>query len=274
MKLTIITINYNNAEGLRKTLASVAAQTYLDFEHIIVDGGSMDGSVDVIREYESSLASCLSPLASNLKWISEKDTGIYNAMNKGTRMANGEYLLYLNSGDFLVNNVVLSNVFDYDLREDIVYGDLVLKNGCLAKAPLPSEVSFMSLNEKKIFHPSSFIRRDLMLKIGGYDEGIKVTADFAFFLIAICKYNCSLRKIEIPISCFELGGVSSNISPENLRKEGTYILDKYFPRFKNDIRQCYFYKEKFNLWPYRLIYKIERKLKKTFNKGRSCSFIL
>ena len=90
MKLSIITINYNNAEGLRKTLASVASQTFRDFEHIIVDGGSTDGSVEVIREYEQSLASRLSPLASNLKWISEPDKGIYNAMNKGIEIALGK----------------------------------------------------------------------------------------------------------------------------------------------------------------------------------------
>ena len=89
IKLSIITINYNNAEGLRKTLASVAAQTYPNIEHIIVDGNSTDGSVDVIREYESTLTSRLSPLASRLKWVSEPDKGIYNAMNKGIEIALG-----------------------------------------------------------------------------------------------------------------------------------------------------------------------------------------
>ena len=124
LKLSIITINYNNAEGLRKTLASVAAQTYPNIEHIIVDGNSTDNSVDVIREYESTLTSSLSPLASRLKWLSEKDTGIYNAMNKGIEIALGkrvvnydhtsspfasslsplaskEYIQILNSGDIL-----------------------------------------------------------------------------------------------------------------------------------------------------------------------------
>ena len=138
MLLSIITINYNNADGLRKTLASVASQTYPHIEHIIVDGGSTDNSVEVIREYESSLASrlcgvpenargdlgCSSPLASRLKWISEKDTGIYNAMNKGLEIAIGrrvitddhtslsiansqspiaqtDYIQILNSGDIL-----------------------------------------------------------------------------------------------------------------------------------------------------------------------------
>ncbi len=93
MKLTIITINYNNAEGLKKTLASVAAQTYPNIEHIIVDGNSTDGSVDVIREYESTLASSLSPFASNLTWVSEPDKGIYNAMNKGIEIALGRRIV-------------------------------------------------------------------------------------------------------------------------------------------------------------------------------------
>ena len=109
MTLSIITINYNNAEGLRKTLASVASQTYAEIEHIIIDGGSKDNSVEVIREYESSLASrlcgvpenargdlgCSSPLASRLKWISEKDTGIYNAMNKGLEIALGRRVVMI-----------------------------------------------------------------------------------------------------------------------------------------------------------------------------------
>ena len=133
IKLSIITINYNNAEGLRKTLASVAAQTYPNIEHIIVDGNSTDNSVDVIREYESTLTSRLSPLASRLKWLSEKDTGIYNAMNKGLEIALGkrvvnddhtssplasrlsplasEYIQILNSGDILAADDVTERMF-------------------------------------------------------------------------------------------------------------------------------------------------------------------
>ena len=190
MKLSIITINYNNAEGLRKTLASVATQTYCDFEHIIVDGGSTDGSVEIIEAYASDMARMASgsvlmgsngdfvavdsqdstlangaqphevtqPAAStqpSIKWISEKDKGIYNAMNKGIeialgkrivnsfnrselvedknqgiRTANAEYLLFLNSGDYLVNENVVKNVINENLQDDIVYGkQMIEKDG-------------------------------------------------------------------------------------------------------------------------------------------------
>ena len=122
MKLSIITINYNDATGLKKTLDSVAKQTSCNFEHIIIDGASTDGSVEIIREYESTLASSLSPLASNLKWLSELDKGIYNAMNKGIKMATGDYLLFLNSGDCLVDDEVVEHFVLCDNREDIISG--------------------------------------------------------------------------------------------------------------------------------------------------------
>ena len=96
-KLSIVTINYNNAEGLRKTLESVASQTYRDIEHIIVDGGSTDGSVEVIQNYVRDV----SGMKYDVLWVSEKDKGIYNAMNKGIRKATGEYCQFLNSGDYL-----------------------------------------------------------------------------------------------------------------------------------------------------------------------------
>ena len=135
MKLSIITINYNNAEGLRKTMESVLAQTYTDIEYIIVDGVSTDGSVEVIREYEQTLACSLSPFSSRLKWISEPDNGIYNAMNKGIKIALGkrivnddhtsspnsliasspyrlsDYIQILNSGDILAADDVTERMF-------------------------------------------------------------------------------------------------------------------------------------------------------------------
>jgi glycosyltransferase involved in cell wall biosynthesis len=100
MKLSIITINYNNAEGLKRTIESVTGQTFRDFEYIVIDGGSTDGSTDVINEYADHIS----------YWVSELDKGIYNAMNKGVAAAHGEYCNFLNSGDIYYNNEILANV--------------------------------------------------------------------------------------------------------------------------------------------------------------------
>ena len=268
MKLSIVTINYNNAKGLKKTLDSVSKQNFGDFEHIIIDGNSTDDSVDIIRDYEKKLKNSLLPLGNHIIWISEPDTGIYNAMNKGLRKAQGEYLLFLNSGDYLVDELILNTVFANNFDEDIVYGNIyvVEQNGrkTLATAPNSEEITFVSIHSKRLFHPASFIKRELMLNVGGYDEEIKITADFAFFVIAICKYNCSLKKIDLPISVFELGGVSSSSSAEELSKEGSYMIEKYFPRHKTDYHQYYYYKNKLNCWPDIFMEKIKRKVLRSF----------
>ena len=115
MKLSIITINRNNAAGLRDTMQSVVSQTSRDFEYIVVDGASTDGSVEVIKE--------LAPLfGDGLKWLSEPDNGIFSAMNKGIRMAEGTYCLFLNSGDSLYNSQVVDEFVQFDCNEDIVSG--------------------------------------------------------------------------------------------------------------------------------------------------------
>ncbi|MEG1573526.1 MAG: glycosyltransferase family 2 protein, partial [Bacteroidales bacterium] len=122
-KLSIITINLNDAAGIEKTLKSIwEKQSFRDFEHIVIDGGSKDGSVEVIKKYEKNLA----------YWISEPDKGIYNAMNKGIAKATGEYLLFINGGDWLADDV-LAEVFAIPFEEDIVYGDFtyVSEDGAL-----------------------------------------------------------------------------------------------------------------------------------------------
>ena len=123
MKLSIITINRNNATGLKKTMQSVAAQTYKDFEYIVVDGASTDGSVDVIKKYEQQFV--------YLKWVSEPDLGIYNAMNKGIRMASGDYIQILNSGDIFaasdVTERMLAALGKQKKGADILYGNMIKK---------------------------------------------------------------------------------------------------------------------------------------------------
>ena len=110
MKYSIITINYNNADGLRRTIESVVSQTYADYEYLIIDGGSTDGSVNAIKEYEDKIS----------YWVSEKDGGIYNAMNKGVKVAHGEYLIFMNSGDVFYNDRVIERIESSQRTDDII----------------------------------------------------------------------------------------------------------------------------------------------------------
>lgn len=272
MKLSIITINYNNTEGLRRTLASVASQTFRDYEHIIVDGGSTDGSVEVIREYEQSLASRLSPLASNLKWLSEPDSGIYNAMNKGIeialgrrvvnafnrselvedknkgiKMANGEYLLFLNSGDYLVDADTLKNVFENANDVDIIYGDRinVYEDGSQKKVNyFPDKITGSFMYHSMISHQASFIKSDLFVKYGWYREDLKYASDWEFFLKTFLLYNCTYQHIHQYVVYFDCLGISS-VADNNkeMWEERKRVFAETLPAFAEDYVLMEHYRE-------------------------------
>ena len=212
MKLSIITINFNNAAGLKKTLDSVVVQTCTDFEHIIVDGASSDGSLAIIREYEQSLASNLSPLTSNLKWISEPDTGIYNAMNKGVRMANGEYTLMLNSGDYLVDENVIEKIILYLDGTDIIQGNTIeeypnkkLRNRGYGK----SNVDFFDVMKGYFLHQASFCRRDLFDRYGMFDESYRIIGDTKFFMTSLGINNASFKYVDVDVANYDTTGISA-----------------------------------------------------------------
>ena len=224
MKLTIITVNRNNAEGLRKTIQSVLAQSFQDFEYVIVDGNSTDNSVEVIREelMQSGFGkdACLAQKellkaqrsAITIQWLSEPDTGIYNAMNKGIGMASGDYLLFLNSGDCLYNSGVLEKVQPYLQQDDIVQG--YVYKGQVGEKNIDrgygrSEISFFDAYAGHFLHQASFIRKSLFEQYGLYDESYPVSADTVFFLKVLGFHNTTFRYVDIPIALFELGGVSS-----------------------------------------------------------------
>ena len=212
MKLSIITINYNNAAGLKKTLDSVASQTCSDFEHIIVDGASTDGSVDIIREYENTLAFSHPPLASRLTWISEPDTGIYNAMNKGVRMAEGEYTLMLNSGDYLVNNHVIEKIIPLLDSTDIIQGntieeypDKTMRNRGYGK----SDIDFFDVMKGHFLHQAAFCRKDLFDRYGMFDESYRIIGDTKFFMVCLGKENASFKYINLDISNYDMTGITA-----------------------------------------------------------------
>lgn len=230
--LSIITVNYNNLEGLVKTVNSVLNQTFEEFEWLIIDGGSNDGSKDVIQNISDKRL---------LYWVSEPDTGIYNAMNKGIIRAKGEYLLFLNSGDYLVDDAVLSKVFSRHYSSDIFYGNLVReKDGVkyIVESLDSESLKASDLFRTSLPHQASFIKRDLFDKYGLYEEKYRIVSDWQFFLKCIVFKNIAIEYIHIPISVYCGGGISE-IDSEKYLYEGQEVLKNLFePRILADYKDC------------------------------------
>ena len=214
MLISVITINRNNNSGLLQTIQSVEMQTSTDFEYIIVDGASTDNSVETIREHSSM---------SNLRWISEPDTGIYNAMNKGIRMATGEYVLMLNSGDRFINQDILSNLTRY-LKEkefpDILYGNTVntWPDGRKQRATHSDEIlTMMTFYISTLDHVGTCIRRSLFDQFGMYDETMKICSDWAWFMKTIVYGNIHPVYVNLNIVYFDMTGISES-GEENQKK--------------------------------------------------------
>lgn len=221
-KLSIITINYNDAVGLEKTIQSVISQSFKDLEFIIIDGGSIDNSVQIIEKYVSAIHF----------FCSEKDNGIFHAQNKGIAHASAEYCLFLNSGDYLANADVLKQVFEKNITADIIYGDMLIDfgNKHLTHGKMPDIISFHHMYVDTVWHPVSFIKRELFTKIGNYDEQFKIVADYDFFFRAIIINNVTTKHIPLEIAVYNTNGMSSK--PElkvQEKKERQTVLYKYLP---------------------------------------------
>jgi glycosyltransferase involved in cell wall biosynthesis len=250
MKLSIITINYNNAEGLRKTLASVALQTYPNIEHIIVDGASTDGSVDVIKEYENQLHITHSSI--HLLWSSEPDNGIYNAMNRGIQRATGDYIQILNSGDLLAAPDVTermmaalhqtSNIQHSTLENGffpaIFYGNMlksydgktiISRDTCGGKMYTPE--SFLYFYKGTLNHDCAYIRRDLFEKYGLYNEDMKICSDWEWYVRAIVLGGEKPIYTNIDVTIFDMNGVSESHgkNAELIKKERRECLESILP---------------------------------------------
>lgn len=228
MNLSIITINRNNAAGLKKTMNSVAIQNCKDFEYIVVDGDSSDGSVEVIRELESSFGD-------KLKWVSEPDKGIYNAMNKGIKMASGDYLQFLNSGDCLASENVICQMFEALISNGsptILYGNMLkdIKGGGLRRdrSFAGKEISFLGLYIGSLNHSPAYIRKSLFNRYGLYDEQLRIVSDWKWFLQAIIMGGEKPVYADIDVSLFDMNGISE--TNKTLEKaERKKVLNDLFP---------------------------------------------
>lgn len=277
MHLSIITINYNNADGLRKTLASVASQTYAEIEHIIIDGGSTDGSVEILRAYPQPLPEGRGEVsgdkyptqnpAHKVLWVSEKDNGIYNAMNKGIRIATGEYCQFLNSGDMLVADDVTERMMNalkaHQCKVESVkckgMEDRESDNKASRLTPLAHNLQGMPTifygNMKKLLpngkilhdacnagydvtldmfycgclnHSPAYIKRSLFDKYGMYDENLRICSDWKFYVHSIILGGEKVQYVDIDMTLFDMTGISET-NKDLLNNERNQLLKEMVP---------------------------------------------
>lgn len=234
MKLSIITINYNNAAGLKQTLDSVAMQDCTDFEHVIVDGASTDDSIDIVRAYSQL------PIANRYKitWLSEPDTGIYNAMNKGIKIASGDYLLFLNSGDVFVNTDVVQQFYDTPITVDVATGIEQESNGRLIYPKQEDELSYFYFYDDTLMHQSTFIRRDAFDRFGMYNERYRIVSDWEWFFKALMVYNASYQTLDFVVSIFDGEGISNSHKAIRLHNnEREQVRQSILPRVRVDYNE-------------------------------------
>ena len=222
MKLSVITVNYNDAKGLERTIKSVISQSYHDSEFIVIDGGSSDGSLDIIKKYERHID----------YWVSEPDGGIYQGMNKGLRQAKGDYVNFMNSGDRFHSADVLERIFALDTDADIITGTHV-------GSPHPNVgkdgISLYTLCTGAVDHQASFIKRNVALR-HPYDEKYKIVSDWKFFIEALVIDNCSFFYTETIVVDVDMTGIS-NTSLDLNRREREAVLRELFPeRILTDYR--------------------------------------
>ena len=265
MILTIITINRNNAAGLEKTMQSVLSQTGKDFEYVVVDGASTDESVAIIER--------LAPdFGDHLKWISEPDEGIYNAMNKGIRMATGEYIQVLNSGDSLVSPEVVDRMYaalEKEGRPSILYGNMLkdFPDGRVHRDTsfAGEEITLLGMYIGTLNHSPAYIRRSLFDKYGLYDESLKISSDWKWYLQAIVFGEEKPVYADIDVTLFDMTGISET-NAGLTKTERAQVLKELVPSnvladyeaWVPSIRQMRRIKR--HPWAYKLVWFLERVL--------------
>ncbi|MBR3411515.1 MAG: glycosyltransferase [Bacteroidales bacterium] len=228
MKLSIITINRNNAQGLKKTMQSVVEQTSTDIEYIVVDGASTDESVDIIKSFADQRL---------IRWVSERDNGIYNAMNKGIGMAQGEYVMILNSGDYLATPQVIEQMNDKLVakgKPDILYGNMIKiwPDGKTRRDyQLSVNYSLFDFYQSTLNPDGTYIRRSLFHQFGPFDETMKICSDWAWMLKTIGLGGVKPSRVNIDTLYFDMTGVSESgeRSRQTIQKERRQVLQQTLP---------------------------------------------
>jgi len=244
-QLSIITINFNNLSGLKRTIESVQNQTWQEFEYIVIDGGSTDGSKEFIESKSENID----------YWISEPDKGIYNAINKGIKVATGEYLFFINSGDHFFDNEVLKVNNQYLNFYELIYFNIqIVGKEKLEIISYPEKWRFSDLYFKTLCHQAVIIKKELFLRVGLYDENLNIVSDWKFFLLALFKLNCSYNKINNTLSTFYLGGISTKMDSS---EEKNQVIRENFNGYIQDYEELQKYRELLKTNRYRMLSEIE-----------------
>lgn len=220
MKFSIITVNYNNRDGLEKTIQSVINQTYSDYEYIIIDGGSNDGSVEVIKNYCDQIT----------YWVSEPDKGVYNGMNKGIVQAKGTYINFMNSGDTFYSNNTLEEVNSMMDGSDFIIGkdyNQDPETGEIFTTILPARISMAAFFMWTLPHQSAFIRHTLFVE-SPYDESLHIVADWKFYLDKIVYEGKTIQLLDLSICIREQEGMSISQASKTV-KERREVLTSLLP---------------------------------------------
>lgn len=263
MTLSILTINRNNANGLEKTMHSILSQTCTDFEYVVVDGASTDESVEVIRKLADQFGE-------RIKWISEPDKGIYNAMNKGIQMASGDYVEFLNSGDCLASEDVVTKMLKALEEKDnptILYGNMlkelpdssVLRDKCFAGR----EITFLGFYTGTLNHSPAYIRRYLFEEYGMYDESLKIVSDWKWYLQSIVLGEEKPCYVDIDVTLFDMNGISETNKALDKEERERVLQQLIPPSVLADYERWVFPIDQMKRlqrhpWAYKLIWFIER----------------
>lgn len=229
-RLTIITINYNNALGLHKTLGSIVTQKNKNFEYVVVDGASEDESITLIQKY--NLQDFF-----DTQIVSEPDLGIYNAMNKGIKMAKGEYLLFLNSGDTLENTDVVQRFMEANVTADVATG-IERKGDLLIYPPAAVDLTYSYFYENTLLHQSTFIRRDAFQRFGTYREDYQIVSDWEWFFRTIIRDGATYQTLDFIVADFDCNGISHSSEFRTLQNlERERVHQEILPCIRKDYEE-------------------------------------
>lgn len=218
LKISIITVSYNAAKTIEQTILSVVNQTYKNIEYIIIDGGSTDGTVDIIKKYTDKLA----------YWVSEPDDGIYDAMNKGIKAMTGDYVQFLGADDFLADEDTIGYIVrQLDQRSDILSAGIFLVREEFGLEKYLGNHCARDKNKYNgvmIPHPGMFVKKELMQRYG-FDTQYRIAADYDFFLQCYLNKDINFKFIDRPVVYFSLAGISA--TDINAANELFAIMGKY-----------------------------------------------